>query len=156
MIKSYEQLQNLFFGTNAYLVGGGARNVLRSSITGEDLEQPRDWDVVIDSPTGFDRWVGQPSEWEPNAFGGRKYPSIGVDVWVANIGTFLSRVPRGKDGIARHLETGAWLFTLEFSIANSEPIKTRPVMIRYKGVTNVFKRMPVGYDWERNSFESVS
>lgn len=119
MIIKEEELQTLFKGYNAYLVGGGARHILalQTAKPYTPVPLPRDWDVVIDGPS---LPMLTNASYTANSFGGRKYDTLGMDVWKQNIGRFLRMVPRYKDGLAYHLETGMWLFTREFTLGDGK------------------------------------
>lgn len=122
---TYEGIKLLFEGCEAYLVGGGARHVLA-----KEPGEPRDWDVVVtrDFPLSLQRHF-----WRENSFGGRKYVNLSLDVWRDDIGCYLREVPRGKDGVAIHLETGAVLTTKEFWLAFDWAVVGRPVRLRPAG-----------------------
>lgn len=116
MIRTLDELKKLFIGCDAWLVGGGARYVLgREGF-------PKDWDVVITH--GSQSPVIGSLPHEETYFGGKRIPSLGLDYWFDDIGDFLRQVPRGKDGLAYHLETGATLFTHEY--VQGIEVVTRP------------------------------
>ena len=114
---NFDSLRTIFSGYDAYLVGGGARYTLQGG------EQPKDWDILI-----TDQLPNLPFEYVLNKFGGRRYPKLKLDVWQSDIGRFLRQVPRGLDGIAIHLETGAVFMTKEFIECPNSTVTGRPVI----------------------------
>lgn len=130
MITSFSELKKLFRGYDAYLVGGAARVLSASSNADGPLEGIKDWDVLVNHQVP----PNLPGKWSWNSFGGIKYLELGLDVWQGDIGKHLRQAPRGKDGVAVHIETGAMLFTLEFFQSPECCITDRLVMTR-KGLT---------------------
>ena len=127
---TYKEIKHLFKGYDAYLVGGAARSQLEyfedNSCFNEELEKVKDWDVLVDNQvppllSGKRRL---------NSFGGIKYTQLNIDVWQDNIGRYLRKVPRGKDGVAIHLETGTILITHEFINKPDKDIEDRQVRKR--------------------------
>jgi hypothetical protein len=120
-VITLDSLREMFYGREAYLVGGGARNVY----FGHDAT-PRDWDVLVEGDL-----PDIPCGWRANSFGGRKYESLGLDVWTDSVGKYLREAPGCLDGLAIHLGTMAVLMTSEF--AELRPVEGRFVR-RKEGV----------------------
>ena len=50
--------------------------------------------------------------------------------WPDSVGRYLRMVPRGTDGVAVHLGTGAVLLTSEFAASAADRVAGRPVRVK--------------------------
>lgn len=115
------ELKRRLEGIDAYLVGGGALNVINNVTS-----LPRDWDILVNDGRDLPDFEEEPTR---TSFGGRRYTGLKLDIWHGDIGSYLRRCPWHHKACAVHLETGAVIGTSEYFAGRTGDVTDRPTTL---------------------------